>query len=113
MKKGYGQGVISGIIAAKYEYILCIDSDGQCMPDSFGEFFTNKDVADILIGNRKPRRDPKIRIIYSRLFKLVHDYLFNSKIKDPSCPYVLAKKDLYKKLIDKLGFMVKVLVGIC
>jgi len=104
-RRGYGQGVISGIIAAKYEYILCIDSDGQCMPDSFEEFLINKDVADIVIGNRKPRKDPKIRIIYSRLFKLVHDYLFYSKIKDPSCPYVLAKKDIYKMLIDKLGFM--------
>ena len=49
--------------------------------------------------------DPKIRIIYSKLFKLIHDYLFNSKIQDPSCPYVLARKDIYKKLINKLGFM--------
>ena len=104
-RRGYGQGVISGVIAAKYEYILCIDSDGQCMPDSFEEFFTNKDVADILIGNRNPRRDPKIRIIYSKLFKLVHDYLFDSRIKDPSCPYVLAKKDIYKMLINKLGLL--------
>ena len=104
-RRGYGKGVISGIIAAKYEFILCIDSDGQCMPDSFDEFFRDRNIADILIGNRKPRMDPKIRIIYSKLFKLIHDYLFNSKIQDPSCPYVLARKDIYKKLINKLGFM--------
>tara|TARA_B100001989_G_C24526383_1_gene458879 strand:- start:985 stop:1680 length:696 start_codon:yes stop_codon:yes gene_type:complete len=104
-RRGYGKGVISGIIAAKYEFILCIDSDGQCMPDSFNEFFRDRNIADILIGNRKPRMDPKIRIIYSKLFKLIHDYLFNSKIQDPSCPYVLARKDIYKKLINKLGFM--------
>jgi len=104
-RRGYGKGVISGIIAAKYEFILCIDSDGQCMPDSFDEFFRDRNIADILIGNRKPRMDPKIRIIYSKLFKLIHDYLFNSKIQDPSCPYVLARKDIYKKLINKLSFM--------
>ena len=104
-RRGYGQGVISGIIAAKYEFILCIDSDGQCMPDSFDEFLKNKNVADILIGNRKPRRDPIIRIIYSRLFKLVHDYLFSSRIKDPSCPFVFARKDIFKKLIEKLSYM--------
>ena len=104
-RRGYGKGVISGIIAAKYEFILCIDSDGQCMPDSFNEFFRNRNIADILIGNRKPRMDPIIRIIYSRLFKFIHDYLFNSKIQDPSCPYVLARKNIYKKLINKLGFM--------
>ena len=104
-RRGYGKGVISGILAAKYEFILCIDSDGQCMPDSFDEFFRDRNIADILIGNRKPRMDPKIRIIYSKLFKLIHDYLFNSKIQDPSCPYVLARKDIYKKLINKLSFM--------
>ena len=104
-RRGYGQGVIAGIIAAKYEFILCIDSDGQCMPDSFDKFYKNRDIADILIGNRRPRKDPKIRIVYSKLFKLIHDYLFNSKIDDPSCPFVLAKKNVYIKLIDKLGFM--------
>jgi len=83
-RRGYGLGVISGIIASKYDYILCIDSDGQCMPDSFLEFYNNKHMADILIGNRNPRNDPIIRIIYSKLFKIVHDYLFNTKIKDPS-----------------------------
>ena len=36
-RRGYGRGVISGIISSKYNYILCIDSDGQCMPDSFSD----------------------------------------------------------------------------
>ena len=31
--------------------------------------------------------------------------MFDSKIDDPSCPFVLAKKNVYIKLIDKLGFM--------
>jgi glycosyltransferase involved in cell wall biosynthesis len=104
-RRGYGLGVISGIIASKYDYILCIDSDGQCMPDSFLEFYNNKHMADILIGNRNPRNDPIIRIIYSKLFKIVHDYLFNTKVKDPSCPYVLSKKKNYLMLLDKLQYL--------
>jgi len=104
-RRGYGLGVISGIIASKYDYILCIDSDGQCMSDSFLEFYNNKHMADILIGNRNPRNDPIIRIIYSKLFKIVHDYLFNTKIKDPSCPYVLSKKKNYLMLLDKLQYL--------
>ena len=39
---GYGGGVTRGIKASKYEYILCIDSDGQCMPNSFLNFITAK-----------------------------------------------------------------------
>ena len=30
-------GVIAGILRAETDYIICIDSDGQCMPDSFLE----------------------------------------------------------------------------
>jgi glycosyltransferase involved in cell wall biosynthesis len=104
-RRGYGLGVISGIIASKFDYILCIDSDGQCMPDSFLEFYNNRHLADILIGNRNPRKDPIIRIIYSKLFKIVHDYLFNTKVKDPSCPYVLAKKNNYIILLDRLEYL--------
>ena len=59
-RRGYGQGVISGVIAAKYEYILCIDSDGQCMPDSFEEFLINKDVADILLAIENQEKIQKL-----------------------------------------------------
>ena len=41
-RRGYGGGVLSGIKASKYKYLLCIDSDGQCMPDSFDIFWKNK-----------------------------------------------------------------------
>jgi dolichol-phosphate mannosyltransferase len=104
-RRGYAKGVIAGILASKYDLILCIDSDGQCMPDSFLEFYKNKNSADILIGIRSPRNDPFIRIIYSKLFKIIHDYLFKSGIKDPSCPYVFAKKEIYLKLLCKLEYL--------
>ena len=106
-RRGYGRGVMAGIIASKYDFILCIDSDGQCMPDSFLDFYKNKHMADILIGYRSPRNDPIIRIIYSKLFKIIHDYLFDTKIKDPSCPYVLGKKENYIKLFNKLEYLIE------
>ena len=102
---GYGGGVTRGINASKFEYILCIDSDGQCMPNSFMKFYNCEKEKDIIIGNRNPRRDPKLRIIYSKLLKVFHDLLFNSKITDPSCPYVFAKKDVYLELLPKLSYV--------
>jgi glycosyltransferase involved in cell wall biosynthesis len=106
IRTGYGGGVIRGICASKFDYILCIDSDGQCMPDSFMQFYNGiESEVDILIGNRSPRKDPLIRIIYSKLFKLVHDFLFQSQINDPSCPYVFAKKQVFLDLLDKLHYL--------
>ena len=102
---GYGGGVTRGIKASKFEYILCIDSDGQCMPNSFMKFYNCEKEKDIIIGNRNPRRDPRLRIIYSKLLKVYHDLLFNSKITDPSCPYVFAKKNIYLELLPKLSYV--------
>ena len=104
-RRGYGGGVLAGINASKNEYILCIDSDGQCMPDSFLEFWKQKEKSDVIIGIRKPRRDPMLRKIYSNLFLMLHRLLFPSNIKDPSCPYILAKKKIYMQLVEYLSFM--------
>ena len=104
-RRGYGGGVIAGLKAAKYDYILCIDSDGQCMPDSFDTMYRIREYSEIVIGIRKPRKDPFIRIIYSFLFYILHSLLFRSHLKDPSCPYVLAKKETYLKLLPKLNYM--------
>jgi glycosyltransferase involved in cell wall biosynthesis len=102
---GYGGGVTRGIKASKFEYILCIDSDGQCMPNSFMKFYNCEKKNDIIIGNRNPRRDPGLRIIYSKLLKVFHDLLFNSKITDPSCPYIFAKKEIFLELLPKLSYV--------
>jgi glycosyltransferase involved in cell wall biosynthesis len=66
-RRGYGGGVIAGLKNANYDYILCIDSDGQCMPDSFLNIYRLVDSCDIAIGIRAPRTDPFIRKIYSGL----------------------------------------------
>jgi glycosyltransferase involved in cell wall biosynthesis len=104
-RRGYGGGVLAGIQASHYDYLLCIDSDGQCMPDSFSSLWENRASEDILIGIRSPRMDPFLRKIYSYLFFVLHKILFPSVIKDPSCPYILAKKQTYFKLVPFLSFM--------
>ena len=100
-----GGGVIAGINAAQGDYLLCIDSDGQCMPDSFEQIFASIGVSDIVIGIRSPRMDPLIRIVYSYLFFNLHRLLFRSGVKDPSCPYIIAKKSVFISLMPLLGYV--------
>lgn len=104
-RRGYGGGVLAGINASNGSFILCIDSDGQCLPDSFEQFWQNRVSADILIGIRSPRNDPKLRIAYSALFLVLHRLLFPSKIEDPSCPYILARKEVYTSLMKYMSYM--------
>ena len=44
-------------------------------------------IGEFLVGFRNPRKDPLNRLIYSKIFKILHDLLFNSKLKDPRCPF--------------------------
>jgi len=104
-RRGYGGGVLAGINACTTPFMLCIDSDGQCMPDSFLDLWNKRNEYDIVIGIRSPRNDPTIRLIYSFMFHVLYSILFGSKVKDPSCPYILAPLGTYKKLRSKLGYV--------
>ena len=83
-RSGYGGGVLAGITRSKNNYILCIDSDGQCMPDSFSEFWKLRRDHDILIGIRSPRRDPFLRKVYSGLFFILHKYFMSFRFSAAS-----------------------------
>ena len=106
-KRGYTGAVISGVEKSNNEYILCIDSDGQCDPADFKKFWNNRNKLQnsFLIGNRHIRKDGTFRIMISRLFKILHSVLFKCKLKDPSCPYVLFKKENFNVIKNKLNFM--------
>jgi len=92
-KRGYTKAVLEGIYSSSGDYILCTDSDNQIKVDSLINNIENlpKDQS-FLIGFRNPRKDSLNRILYSKLFKILHDILFSSKLRDPSCPFVIGKK---------------------
>jgi len=91
-RRTYGSAVIDGIKTANSEYILCVDSDGQCDPKDFYTFWKNKEKAQVLIGWRRKRADPLQRKVFSSLFKAIFVVLFPTRIHDPSAPFVLFKK---------------------
>ena len=102
-KRGYSRAVIDGISASEGDYILCTDSDNQIKVKSLIDNIKNFPKNGLfLIGFRNPRKDPINRILYSKLFKILHDVLFYSKLRDPSCPFVIGKKSDFKKLPIKL-----------
>lgn len=102
-KRGYSKAVLEGIKASNGKYILCTDSDNQIKVQSLIENINQLPGKDIfLFGNRSPRNDPTNRIIYSKLFKILHDLLFSSKLSDPSCPFVFGEKETFAKLPENL-----------
>jgi len=101
-RRGYGKAVIDGIKTSRAEYILHVDSDGQCDPEDFKKFWEERNRADVVIGWRVRRADPFQRKLYSFLFKTVFKALFPVKVHDPSCPFVLYKRE---KILPHLKYL--------
>ena len=104
-RRGYGRAVIDGIKIAKSQYILSIDSDGQCDPKNFEKFWKNRKKADILIGWRTERADAIQRKVFSFMFKSVFKTLFPINIHDPSAPFVLYKKNTVLPYLKYFKFL--------
>jgi glycosyltransferase involved in cell wall biosynthesis len=104
-RKGYSRAVREGMATLEAEWLLCIDSDGQCDPKDFEKFWNVRESADVLLGWRVDRQDTLARKAMSRLFYLIYQAVFRTPVHDPSCPYVLCSKRVAHSLADELREM--------
>jgi glycosyltransferase involved in cell wall biosynthesis len=104
-RKGYSRAVRDGMEAQEAPYLLCLDSDGQCDPKDFWQFWERRSGSDVAIGWRVHRADTLLRRILSRTFHLFYQGLYHVPVHDPSCPYVLARKEVIAKLAGTMGQM--------
>jgi glycosyltransferase involved in cell wall biosynthesis len=108
-KRGYANAIRSSVKIAKGKYILNVDSDGQCDPKDFINFWKKRDHLEnsIIIGHRYNRKDSLQRLLMSKFFLILHRVLFFSRVKDPSCPYILSKNEFFVTINPYLKFMVE------
>lgn len=104
-RKGYSRAVREGMQMLEADYLLCLDSDGQCDPRDFWNFWEVRTGCDVLVGWRVRRADTLVRRSFSRFFYGLYQIVFRVPVHDPSCPYVLMKKTVAKDLCGELGAM--------
>jgi dolichol-phosphate mannosyltransferase len=106
VRKGYSRAVIDGMRASDAEWVAFIDSDGQCDPHDFVRLVALREGADLIMGWRNPRSDPWIRKAMSGAFGFVYRRLFDVRVRDPSCPYLLVRRPgLQKVLAGNVGIL--------
>ena len=71
------------------KFILQIDSDGQCNPRYFINFWSKRTDYDFVLGVRKTRGDGLVRMITSKVSKIITSLITNINLKDPNTPYRL------------------------
>ena len=99
---GHGATVLYGYNYALKEnadYIFQTDSDGQTLPNEFGQFWEMRKDYDMIIGWRGARQDGKSRIFVTGMLKLVIKMCFGVTITDANTPYRLMQARTLRRYI--------------
>ena len=104
-RKGYSRAATDGMKALQVPYLLCLDSDGQCDPRDFARLWKVRATSDLVVGWRVKRADPLLRRLMSRTFYFIFQVFYSVPVHDPSCPYVLVRKNMADQLLGELGDM--------
>lgn len=100
VRKGYSRAVIDGLLATEADWLVCIDSDGQCDPADLSRLLAARPGRDMIIGYRNPRSDSAMRIAMSWAFGSVYRLFFDVRLRDPSCPYVLINRSGLNRILS-------------
>lgn len=90
---GYGRAVALGVAAARYDWLVLMDADGQLDPQDLARLVHQAPVAGLVVGYRAPRRDPWPRraagAVYSRA---VSTLLGIDGVRDLDCAFKLIER---------------------
>jgi glycosyltransferase involved in cell wall biosynthesis len=80
-------------IEAGADYIFQTDSDGQTLPEEFGQFWMERYRCDFTIGARDGRQDGLGRIFVTRVLRLVIWLILGEWVKDANTPFRLMRTE--------------------
>ncbi|MDQ6623527.1 MAG: glycosyltransferase family 2 protein, partial [Verrucomicrobiota bacterium] len=102
---GHGISCRAGYEAALQtgaEWILQIDSDGQCDPRYFHQFWSVRDHADVVFGLRVARFDGALRRAISTACRALTFLVTGSDLKDANVPYRLMSRKALERALPRV-----------
>ena len=102
---GHGAAVLYGYqyaIENGADYIFQTDSDGLTLPDEFWSFWQEREKYAMLIGYRNKRQDGFLRILVTKVLKLVIRFCFKVSVTDANTPFRLMKASILAENMDKI-----------
>ena len=84
------------------EWILQVDSDGQCDPRYFSEFWAARDGSDCVFGKRVTRGDGFVRVMTSRLCRVLAGFVVGFDPGDANVPYRLMRREALEDALAKV-----------
>lgn len=96
---GYGAALRSGIAAARGDYVLLADGDGQFRVEGVGELWKRRHEADLVLGFRNPRRDPRLRRAAGWLYgRVIVPLALGGRFRDVNCGFKLLRRRVVEQM---------------
>ena len=102
---GHGQTCVRGYCEAiknNAEWILQIDSDGQCDPVFFKLFWKERDKYNVIYGYRTKREDGFSRFLISKMVTIVTLFATGVFVKDANVPYRLMHASTLRNMVEHI-----------
>jgi len=103
--RGHGQTCLEGYRMAcdlGVEWVLQIDSDGQCDPKFFAELWQKRSGCDVVYGRRAERQDGWKRILASMLVRVMVRISSGADCIDANVPYRLMRGKNLRSFVDSV-----------
>ena len=94
--RGYGPALLSGVEAARFDWVAFTDGDMQFDVSELPGFLKAAQDADIVAGYRAARADPWHRVFFGRGFNLCLRLFLGMPMRDMDCAFKLMRKEIFR-----------------
>lgn len=106
--RGYSRAVAHGLYAAKYDAVFYTDADAQFdlaeIPELYARLGGDH---DMVVGYRKDRQDPPLRLFTSRVFNHLQGLVLGVRPRDVNCAFKLFTRNFLENVqLSSDGFLI-------
>lgn len=99
---GYGAALMTGFKNAHHDWVFFTDADLQFDLAQISLLAAEAPTSDVIIGYRKKRNDPFMRLMNAKGWNLLNRLLFGLKVTDIDCAFKLFKREALEKVINDM-----------
>jgi glycosyltransferase involved in cell wall biosynthesis len=103
VNRGHGPSVARAIRRSAGDWVFQLDSDGQLVIADFWRLWEQRAGADLVLGVRVTRQDPRHRLWLTRLVSVLVSILARRRLRDPNSPLRLFRRALWDDVEPFVG----------
>ncbi|MDQ4143064.1 MAG: glycosyltransferase family 2 protein [Actinomycetota bacterium] len=103
INRGHGPSVVRGLDAASRPWVFLLDSDAQFDVADFWKLWAVREDAELVLGRREKRQDPRHRLVLTKVVRAVLSLLATQPLEDPNVPFRLMRRRLWLDLREHVG----------